>query len=250
MTNAIDELKRRVGASTNPKAIEEAEAQKDAQSAEFFKDKARERELSRWTERSRKPMRVFEADVTEGDIIDRSGVRQDGSEYEARALQFTLANVKCTDGSPVTTIEFRMPEPGKDWSKHSEAAITVRESGGQLARIEELLGGRWRFEGDWMPTFLKNRFWEGTYYYRVTSLVKAQAKPDAANVAVVAASLYGQPVTAADAGPLLKWLTTSGIKDGPLQKLVVDGKFVAYAEAEGLLASAEGVFYDPTANSQ
>ena len=253
MTNAIDELRRRV-ASSNPATIAEAEAAENEASAESRKAKAIARKMSEWDSQygARKPMKVFEADVVSGDIEERTGIRQSGEEWSAQSLVFTLANVKCLEGASATTIEYRMPGAGKStFSKHSEAAITVRESGGDLTDIVALIGRRWRFEGDWAPTFVKNGFWEGTYFYRVKALTATAAvAPDPANVAALAARLVNENTDIIPNAILAKMREEPAIKgDLPLQSLVTNGKFTAYAEAEGLLASAEGVFYDPTANS-
>ena len=149
----------------------------------------------------------------------------------------------------------------REWSEQGLMGESIQAATGDTNAIIDLpVGTTISAELDFVPTGKNEVGKDGKeypgrkWYYRVTSVRKGgtaapTAKPDAANVAALAAALVGSSdvLQPRDIIVIMNGLGIRG--DAPLQKMVVEGKFVAHAEAEGLLASAEGVFYDPTANS-
>ena len=251
MTNAIDELRRRAALGT-PEAAAASEAEGRAQNR--VKNGA-----APWihytkltgTLKAIEQGRVMEFG-TFGNFIF-TGVTDVEENPKYNADRDTLA-----DG----VIEVKFPDPGKGISRQWEPTVLMVESARALdpavADVFSLVGRNLTIEltvefitnHDGSPYLDKKGYQSETWYYKVTNLAaaKGEAKADPANVAALAATLYGT-MTPAAAPALLKAMTDAGIKDAALQKLVVSNGFAAYAEAEGLLASAEGVFYDPTANS-
>ncbi len=147
----------------------------------------------------------------------------------------------------------------REWSEQMLTNEALQEASGDknLIVVNLPVGTVLSAELDFVPTGTtkvgKNgkSYPQRTWYYRITSVRTTPApaaQPDPANVAALAVALVGESADIS-AGDTLKKMQTLGIKDAALQSLVVSGKFVAHAESQSLLASAEGVLYDPTANS-
>ena len=252
MTNAMDELRRRIEGAT-PQAAEQAENE-DRKGYRVENFAAPWFRYLKFTGTLRR--------IEQG----RSESFGDFANFVFDNLADTTENPKYNaskDTLPDGVVEYKLPNPDKRIQRAWEPAILATES---AQAIEPGVGSMWDLVGrrltmaldiefivdrDGNPIKDNKGYDRETWYYKVVRIeaAKGEAKPDPANVAVMAASLYGLEDEAGKAPALLKWLTTSGIKDSPLQKLVMSGGFVAHCEAEGLLASAEGVFYDPTGNS-
>lgn len=244
---------RERAAGSNPKAVEEAEKKRRLEQAEAQKAGARDRELAKWfdTYGAKKPMKVFEATVcAEEEVTEDTefGTRtSDGTDYSTDYAIFGLKDVECFEGSEADSIRFRLPEDGKDWSQYAEGSVMVRES--NLTDIFSLCGARWRFEGDWMPSFTnKNGFWQGTYFYRVTQIgaaaVPVKKEVAAADIEALALSLVGKEPAAVKKMDLLKWVSQNekSMEDAvALNGFLTDSKtnFVEYVSSQGLIAVGE-----------
>ncbi|TXH56952.1 MAG: hypothetical protein E6Q97_05350 [Desulfurellales bacterium] len=239
---------------TSPAAVEAAENRKQQERAEDYKEKARQRELPRWFDErfgARKPMKSFDATVVDITAEERTGTYQGGEragqEYTMYRGIIVLDDVTCYEGEETSTIEFAMPEPGKDFSRFSEAAIMVRKN--ELPDIFGLVGSRWHFEGNWEPTFTDAKgFWKGTYYFDVTKIETA-AKP-AADPKPESATKLVEFMAGNDqkfGSELTAWLTRALVSqkltaDTALQSLVTSGKFPVWASTHGLLAVEDGKY--------
>ena len=249
--NADDLRERLKGTSTA--AVEEAEKRRRAEEADQRKTKAREQELGRWNERARKPMKRFEATVADITAETRTGIyergERAGDEWSTDVAVLVLDDVNCLEGTPASSIDLRLPEPGKDFSKYSEAAIMVRkavEGGNMLDNLYDIVGKRWLFEGDWEPTFTNDRgFWQGTYYYRLSLIgapVKEPEAPQDDSLKKLATFVDGKSEDDFTAPDLLKQFAPLGIKDPALQGLLMSGGKSAFLEAaseKGFIARSE-----------
>lgn len=230
---------------TNPQAVKEAEAARQKEMAEQNKAKARDRELARWYDEpygSRKAARVFTATVGNAAEETVEGTSTStGEMYSTDFAVFPLTDVEVEEGGEVTELRIRLPEQGKQWSQHSEGAVTVRESEGTLSSLFDLEGKRLRFEGDWMPTFIDAKgFWKGTYYFRVSPAeAAAPVEADPANLTALVNWCVGKTKAQCKTSALLNAVQNElGLKgpdkDAGLEALIMGG-FLDYAGKNGLL---------------
>lgn len=249
--NAEEIRERLKGTSTA--AVEAAENRRNQERAESTKELARTRQMSRWYDErfgAKKPMKSFDATVVDVTGEQRTGVYQGGEkagqEYTMYRGIIVLDDVTCYDGEETSAIEFAMPEPGKDFSKFSEAAITVRIN--ELPDIFALVGNRWHFEGNWEPTFLDSKgFWAGTYYFDLTKIGAVEqkaAEPDSENVDKLINFMADedQKTGPAETAWLTRGLVSLKLKDSALQSLVTSGKFPQWASTRGLLGVENGKY--------
>lgn len=254
MTTAEDIRARLKG--TNPETI----ATREAMSAQ---DQARAREMKRWDERARKSMKVFEGTLADITAETRSGVYERGNNagqsWSTEVAVCIWEDVNCIEGEATSTTEFRLPESGKEFSRYSEAANTVRlaqeanpEAG--ITDYTDLIGKRLRMEGTWEPSFLGDpdvegrRYWNGTYCYRPIILdapVKAPEAPKPDSVKKLAEWCVGKEPSEVTNASLARAAISLGIQsDAPLMKMLGEPAeiFLAYASAIGLVVGEDGKF--------
>jgi hypothetical protein len=253
--NAEDIRERLKG--TNPETV----ATQEAQGAQ---EKAREQNLDRWYDErfgARKPMKGFEGTLVDIHAEVRKGFyergERAGQEWSQDVAVCVWEDVNCLDGDPASTTEFRLPDAGKNFSRHSEAAITVRYAQEQNPDAEikdyfDLVGKRLRMDGDWEPTFLGEpnargqRFWNGTYFYRPTileSVSASAAEPSPENVKKLAEWCAGKEPSEVTNAALARAAIGAKVQsDSALMSLIGDGadKFLAYAAQFGLVVGEDG----------
>lgn len=253
---AADDVRERLR-GTNPQAIATNEAEGNRQAA-------RDREMARWAERAKKPMKVFEGVLKDIKIEPRSGVRQTGEEWASEAVVSYWDDVLCYEGQAQTTTEFRYPGDGKSFSKFSEGAIVTRIAieGNPDAKLQDyydLLGKKLLNTGDWEPTFLGDptasgiRYWNGAYFYRITILgdtVKTVSAPDPGDLRRLAAFCVGKEPSEVKNMALAKFVSQTQASTEPwndeiaLNSLIQDkqGAFLEYAVNNGLLELTDGKY--------
>lgn len=255
--NAEEIRERLKGTSTA--AVEAAETRRNQERAESTKELARTRQMTRWYDErfgAKKPMKSFDATVVDITSELREGVYQGGAKagesYSFQRGIIVLDDVTCYEGDDSATVEFSLPEQGKDFSKFSEAATMVRktiEGGATLDNLFDIVGNRWHFEGDWEPTFTDAKgFWNGVYYYKLSKIetvAKPAADPKPESVEKLINFMVGNDQkTGTDE---TAWLTRALVSqkltaDTALQSLVTSGKFPEWASTHGLLAVEDGKY--------
>jgi hypothetical protein len=255
--NAADIRERLKG--TNPETV----ATQEANSAQ---DIARDQNMKRWYDEkfgARKSMKGFEGTLVDIHQETRKGQyergERAGQEWSQDVAVCVWEDVNCLDGDPASTTEFRLPEAGKNFSRHSEAAITVRYAQEQnpdagIGDYFDLVGKRLRMDGDWEPTFLGDpnargqRYWNGTYFYRPTILseaAKQSAEPNPENVKKLCGWIAGKEKSEVTNAALARAAISLKIQsDSALMNMLGDNvdTFLAYAAAFGLVVGEDGKF--------
>ena len=252
MTNALDELRRRAALGT-PEAAAASEA--EGRAAGRLKNVApwfRYLKIS-GTLKSIEQGRITDFATFANFVLTNTGDIEENPGYNA-----------ARDELPDHVIEVKFPNPDKGIQRQWEPTVLMVESARAIdpnvGDVFSLVGRRVSLaltvefieNRDGTPALDNKGYQRETWYYKVTSLGSGSAPaaaPDAANVAALASRLVGESADIKTPFVLKAMQADPAIKDAALQKLVVDGKFVAHAQAENLLAEAEGVLYDPTANT-